>query len=283
MKLQSKVAIVTGGGAGIGHGIIECLIEEGADIAVVDVNSANAQKAADEIKAKGRKALAVTANVANSDEVGKLIRKVLDTFGSIDFLVNNVGGESRFYYEKPGQPYTEEQEWDDTVKLNLKTTMIMCHSLMPHLIGQKSGKIVNIASVGGRPGFGSGAHPGGNMGAHFSPMISYCVAKAGVIQFSRALALQLAPYNINVNCVCPGVLYTPLYERSVPRRIQSTPGAEGMSAREYFDKYVIAPQVPLGREQTPEDIGRAVVFFVSEESRNITGQAINVDGGMFPG
>jgi NAD(P)-dependent dehydrogenase (short-subunit alcohol dehydrogenase family) len=111
--------------------------------------------------------------------------------------------------------------------------------------------------------------------------MSYCVAKAGVIQFSRMLALQLASYNINVNCVCPGILYTPLYERSVDRRKQMTPGSEKLSAREYFDKYVIAP-IPLGREQTPEDVGRAVAFLVSEESRNITGQTLNVDGGLLP-
>jgi NAD(P)-dependent dehydrogenase (short-subunit alcohol dehydrogenase family) len=278
VKLKGKVAIVTGGGAGIGRGIIQCLAEEGADIAVVDVVAANAQKAADEVKAKGVKAVAFTANVDSENEVSKLIPKIKDTLGRIDILVNNVGGESRFYYEKPGQPYSEEQEWDDTVKLNLKTTMIMCHTLMPHFIEQGSGKIVNISSIGGRPQFPMGR---GKMGAHFSPMTSYAVAKAGVIQFSRVLALQLAPYNVNVNCVCPGVLYTPLYERSAPRRIQGTPGAEGLSWREYFDKYVIAP-VPLGREQTPEDIGKAVLFFVSEDSRNITGQAINVDGGMYP-
>ncbi len=281
MKLKDKIAIVTGGGAGIGLGIVQCLAEEGADIAVVDVVAVNAQKAVDYAINRGRRAMAVPANVDNSDAAHQVIQKVLDSFGHIDILVNNVGGESRFYYEKPGQPYSEEQEWDDTVKLNLKTTMIMSHTLMPYFIAQRSGKIINIASIGGRPPFGMGGRAG-NLGAHFSPMTSYAVAKAGVIQFSRILALQLAPHNINVNCICPGVLYTPLYERSAPRRIQSTPGAEDMSWREYFDKFVV-PTVPLGREQTPEDIGRMVVFFVSEESRNITGQAINVDGGMYPG
>lgn len=282
MKLQNKVAIVTGGGTGIGHGIIQCLAEEGADIAVVDLNSTNAKKSAGEIQSMGRKSLAVKADVTDSNDVKKAVSQVLDAFGKVDILVNNVGGESRFYFEKPGQPYSEEQEWDDTVKLNLKSTVIMCHTLMPYLIEQKSGKIVNIASVGGRPPFGTSARPGDVMAAHFSPMTSYCVSKAGVIQFNRVLALQLAPFNVNVNCICPGVLYTPLYERSAPRRIEHTPGADGMSWREYFDKYVVS-QVPLGREQTPEDIGRAVVFFASEESRNITGQAINVDGGAFPG
>jgi meso-butanediol dehydrogenase / (S,S)-butanediol dehydrogenase / diacetyl reductase len=282
LKLKGKVAVVTGGGAGIGHGIIRCLAEEGADIAVVDVNSTNAQKAAAEIKMSGVKSLAFTANVTESTDVERLLSQVLTAFGRIDILVNNVGGESRFYFEKPGQPYTEEQEWDDTVKLNLKASMLMCHSLMSYFIKQKSGKIVNISSVGGRAQLGTGNRGGGPGPSGFGPMMSYCVSKAGLIQFSRMLALQLAPYNINVNCICPGVLYTPLYERSFERRQQMTPGSEGLSPREFFDKYVIKPQVPLQREQTPEDIGRTVVFFVSEESRNITGQAINVDGGMYP-
>jgi NAD(P)-dependent dehydrogenase (short-subunit alcohol dehydrogenase family) len=282
LKLQGKVALVTGGGAGIGRGIIRCLAEEGADIAIVDVNSTNAQKVADEIKAHGVKAFAVTANVTENTEVSHLISRVLEHYGHLDILVNNVGGESRYYFEKPGETYTDEQEWDDTVKLNLKTTMMMCHDLMPFFIKQKSGKIVNIASIGGRAQFGNGNRGGGPGPVSFGPMTSYCVAKAGLIQFSRMLALQLAPYNINVNCICPGVLYTPLYERSFERRQRMTPGSEGLSAREFFDKYVIKPQVPLGREQTPEDIGRTVVFFVSEESRNITGQAINVDGGIYP-
>ncbi len=281
MKLKGKVAVVTGGGAGIGRGIIHCLAEEGADIAVVDVNPANAQKAAAELKSLNVKTLAVTANVTESTDVDRLITEVLAAFGRIDILVNNVGGESRYYFEKPGRTYTEEQEWDDTVKLNLKTSMMMCHALMSYFVKQKSGKIINIASIGGRPQFGM-VHHGGAEPSGFGPMMSYCVSKAGLIQFSRMLALQLAPYNINVNCICPGVLYTPLFERSFVRRQQMTPGSEDLSAREFFDKYVIKPQVPLGREQTPEDIGRTVVFFSSEESRNITGQAINIDGGMYP-
>ena len=282
MRLKNKIAVVTGGGAGIGAGIVRCLAEEGADVAIIDVTAKNANNMADEVKNSGRRSLAVTANVTESKDAHQAVQTILSAFGRIDILVNNVGGESRYYFEKPGQPYTEEQEWDDTIKLNLKSTMIMCRVVAELFVKQKSGKIVNISSIGGRSPSGGGARPGGGMGprgAEFSPMTSYGVAKAGVIQFSRQMALQLAEFNVNVNCVCPGVLYTPLYERSAPRRIEATPGAKGMTAREYFDKYVVAA-VPLGREQTPEDIGRAVVFLVSEEARNITGQSINVDGGM---
>jgi len=285
MKLESKVAIVTGGGAGIGQGITLCLAEEGADVAIIDISRETATKVANEVKGLGRKSLAIVADAADSKQVDQAVRKIIDTFGKIDILVNNVGGESRFYRERTGQPYLEEEEWDDTIELNLKTTMIVSRAVAPHFVKQKSGKIVNISSIGGRAPAGRGRTSPvgmGGEGSAFSPMMSYGVAKAGVIQFTRLLALQLAEYNVNVNCICPGVLYTPLYQRSVPRRTQSTPETKGMTPREYFDKYIV-PMVPLQREQTPEDIGHAVVFLVSEEARNITGQSINVDGGMFPG
>ncbi len=284
MKLEGKVAAVTGGGAGIGEGIVKCLAEEGADIAVIDISRENAEKVSAGVKDTGRRSLAIIANVTEKDQADYALKQILDTFGKIDILVNNVGGESKYYYEEPGVDYSEEKEWDDTIKLNLRATMLMTRIVAPLFVNQKSGKIVNISSIGGRPMAGGGSLSSGGMSGReeaLSPMTSYGVAKAGVIQFSRLMALQLAPYNINVNCVCPGVLYTPLYERSAPRRIQSTPGAEGLSYREYFDKYV-ASRVPLGREQTPEDIGRAVVFLSSEEARNITGQSINVDGGLTP-
>jgi NAD(P)-dependent dehydrogenase (short-subunit alcohol dehydrogenase family) len=284
LKLSEKVAVVTGGGAGIGRGICLCLAEEGADVAVVDVDRKNAEGVADEIKRLGKKAGAYVADVTVNKEVDRIVAEILHSFGRIDILVNNVGGEARFYRKKPGEPYLEENEWDDTVRLNLKTTMLMCRAVMPHLMQQKSGKIVNIGSIGGRPPWGMGRGFGGmrGEGAEYSPMMSYGVSKAGVIQFTMTLALQLAAYNINVNCICPGALYTPLYERSAPRRVRATPGAEGLTPRQYFDRYV-APQIPLQRGQTPEDIGRAVVFFASEDARNITGQTLNVDGGMVPG
>ena len=283
MKLEGKIAAVTGGGAGIGEGIVRCLAEEGADVAVIDISKVNGEKVSKDVKAMGRRSAAVIANVTEKDQADYALKQILDTFGRIDILVNNVGGESKYYYEEPGVDYSEEKEWDDTIRLNLRATMLMTRAVAPLFVTQKSGKVVNISSIGGRPMAGGPPQGGGMSGreATLSPMTSYGVAKAGVIQFSRLMALQLAPFNVNVNCICPGVLYTPLYERSAPRRIQSTPGAEGLSYREYFDKYV-ASRVPLGREQTPEDIGRAVVFLSSEEARNITGQSINVDGGLTP-
>jgi NAD(P)-dependent dehydrogenase (short-subunit alcohol dehydrogenase family) len=284
MKLEGKVAVVTGGGAGIGRGIVQCLAEEGADVIVVDVSTANANAAVESVRGMGRRSLAIVANVTDGEQVRRTVSTARETFGRVDILVNNVGGESRFYYETPGRDYSEEAEWDDTVRLNLKAAMLMSRAVAPLLVDQRGGKIVNIASIAGRAPSGNGARPGGGRAGQavtFSPMMSYGVAKAGLIQFTRLLALQLAEYSVNVNCICPGVLYTPLYERSLPRRLQATPEAAGMSARQYFDEYVVS-RVPLGREQTPEDIGRAAVFLASEDAKNITGQTLNVDGGMVP-
>lgn len=284
MKLEGKVAVVTGGGAGIGEGIVMCLAEEGADVAVMDLKQETADRIAEKVKAMGRRSLGVAANATEKSHVDKALEIVLKEFGAIDIVVNNVGGEARFYFEKLGEVYTEEQEWDDTIKLNLKSTVLMSRAIMPWFIKRKSGKIINIASVAGRPMPGRPFSPRDDDPekiANLGPMTSYAAAKAGVIQFTRMIAGQGASYNINVNCVCPGTLYTPLYERSAERRKQMTPGSEHLSDREYFDEFV-APQVPMGRGQTPEDIGRAVVFFASEDAKNITGQTLNVDGGAFP-
>jgi NAD(P)-dependent dehydrogenase (short-subunit alcohol dehydrogenase family) len=250
----------------------------------MDINRENAEVTAQEVEKLGCRALVIIADATEKNDADAALKRILDTFGKLDILVNNVGGESKFYNEEPGKDYSEEKEWDDTVRLNLKSTMLMSRAVAPVLIKQKSGKIVNIASVAGRQMPGMGRRPtidDPEKAANLGPMTSYAVSKAGVIQFTRMMALQLASYNINVNCVCPGSLYTPLYERSAPRRKQMTPGSDKLSDREYFDKYVVA-QIPMGREQTPEDIGWAVVFFASEEAKNITGQSINVDGGSIP-
>jgi len=267
MKLEGKVAIVTGGGQGIGEGIVRCLADEGADIAIIDINGDNARKVADEVKSQGRKALAIEADITDNDKVVKAVQDTLDFFGKIDILVNNVGGYPLGDFEESsGMSILDrtDKEWDGCYELNLKTQVSMTRAVAPHLTRQKSGKIINISSVSART-------PGGWL-------ICYATAKAGVVHFTRSLARELAGNNINVNCICPGVLYTPLWERGCAALIERIPEAKGLTPREFFDKFIAAP-VPLGRPQTPEDIGHAVVFFASEEAKNITGQTLDIDGG----
>ena len=266
--LEGKVAIVTGGAQGLGKGIVDCLARDGADIAVVDIQGDRAAAVAEEIKAGGRKALAVQADLARNDQVERAVSEVLDFFGRIDILVNNVGGYPQMEaIAERGMRIADrgEDEWDGCYDVNLKSTVLMCAAVIPHLVAQKSGKIVNISS-------GSAKMPS-------QTLVCYATMKAGIVHYSRMLSQDLAGDNINVNCVLPGIIYTPLWERGATELSRAMPGAEGWTPREFFEKTLI-PEVPLGREQTAEDIGNAVAFFVSEEARNITGQSLNVDGGM---
>jgi len=266
--LENKVAIVTGGAQGLGKGIVDCLTRDEADIAIVDINGDGARKAADEVKATGKKALAVEADLTDNDQVERAVKEGLDFFGRIDILVNNAGGyPGMSSLSEHGLRIADrdEDDWDGCYDLNLKTTVLMCRAVIPHLVARKSGKIVNISSA-------SATSPSGTL-------VCYATMKAGIVHYSRMLSRDLAGDNINVNCVLPGIIYTPLWESGGTELSKNIPGAENWTPREFFEKTLI-PGVPLGREQTAEDIGNAVAFFVSEEAKNITGQSMNVDGGM---
>ena len=267
MKLEGKVAIVTGGGQGLGQGIVRCLAEEGADVAVIDINEDTAKKVAGEVQAMGRRSLALKVDVTDEKEVAEMVQKTIDTFGKIDILVNNVGGSTEGRWTRTSTAFIDQKwkEWEESFALNLKTQVVVSLAVAPHLVKQKGGKIVNISSIGGK--------------MPSSQLMPYGAYKAAVIQFTKSLAMQLAKDNINVNCVCPGVILTPLQGRSVDELSRFMPEAEGLTTREAFLKLRVS-RVPLGREQTEEDIGRAVLFFVSDDAKNITGQSLNVDGGM---
>ncbi len=294
MKLAGRAVLVAGGGQGIGEGIVKCLAEEGADIAVADINGDNAGKVADEVKAMGRKALAVKADLTNEDEVTSVVRETVDFFGKIDILVNCVGGVSRetmelrrAIWETTGEEPLPEfmsfgpEVWDDYYRLNLKSHVMLSHAVTPYFMKQKSGKILNISSDAARS-----AEPG---------HMPYGAMKAGDVSITWSLARALAPYNVNVNCICPGYVYTPLWARGVEGRLEQARNAkaqgklpariaaediEGLSPYELWMKYIVVPNTPLGREQTPEDMGRAAVFLVSEDAKNITGQVLHVNGGQ---
>jgi len=269
MRVKNKVAIVTGGGKGLGKGSVLCLAKEGADIAIIDIDGDSARKIVDEVKSLGRRALAIEADVTDNNQVIKAVQEVIDFFGKIDILVNNAGGFPSGYFEADsGMRIVDrtEGEWDSCYEINLKTAILMCRAIIPHMVKQKSGKIINISSIG--------AQLPANL------LVCYATAKAGVIYYTKALARDLAPDNINVNCILPGNIYTPLWERIAGGFIKRRPETKGMERREFFDKYVVPQGVPMGRDQTPEDIGNAVVFFASDEAKNITGQDLAVDGGQ---
>jgi len=264
MRLEGRSAIVTGGGSGIGRGIVLCMAREGADITIADVSVEGANKVAEEVKALGRKAIVTKTDVTKAPSVEEMASATVAAFGKVDILVNNAGIIS--VGGRLGMPFTNntEEDWDIIYDIDLKALFLTCKALAPHMMSRRSGKIINISSIAGKNG--SQTNP------------PYSVAKAGVINLTRALALDLAPYNINVNAICPGFLWTPLWETITKVLQEKNPTYKGMTGRQVFEQRV-KTLVPLGREQTPEDIGHMAAFLASDEARNITGQAINVDGG----
>jgi NAD(P)-dependent dehydrogenase (short-subunit alcohol dehydrogenase family) len=248
MKVKGKVAIVTGGANGIGRAIVLRLAEEGADVVVADIDVENANQVVNEIKALGRKALAIRADVTKSQEINGMVEAALDELGEIDILVNNAGGTARegrsLFHES-----TEEVR-DYVLSLNLKGVLICCRAVIGHMIQRQSGKIVNIASVSGMIGAGS------------MMQADYSAAKGGVIAFTKSLAEEVACYNINVNCVSPGPIATAAFlmlPEETRKKIENT--------------------VWLGRLGKPEDVANLVLFLVSDEASFITGQNYAVCGG----
>jgi NAD(P)-dependent dehydrogenase (short-subunit alcohol dehydrogenase family) len=299
MKLQGQVAIVAGGGQGLGEGIVRCLAEEGANISVIDINGEQAGKVAEQVGKMGLKALPVTADLTKEEQVNTAVKDTVDFFGKVDILVSNVGGVSAETIMKMMEYAASQKDiaelpqyilfapdiWDRYYELNLKSHVMLSHAVTPYFIKQRSGKIVNISSDAGRT-----PNP---------DHMPYGAMKAADISITWSLARALAPYNITVNCVCPGYIYTPLWERgattylTLAREIARAAKEKGdipqqyggvdlesMTPREFWLKYMVLPNTPNGREQTPEDIGKAVLFFVSDDAKNVTGQALHVDGGM---
>ena len=262
MRLAGKVAIVTGGAMGIGRGIVLSMAKEGADVAIADLQVEPAGKVADEVKARGRKALAVKTDVTKPADFEALFETVKKAWGRIDILVNNAGVSC-----KPGLPFTNntEEDWDRVHAVNVKSVFFACKAIAPHFIQRKAGRIINIASIAGPMNSPS--------------MPPYSVSKMGVITFTKIVAKELAAHGITVNAICPGILWTAFWQDLAGTLARTTPRFAGRTPRQVFEDRVQAV-IPMQREQTPEDIGWAAVFLASEEARNITGQALHVDGGV---
>lgn len=261
MRLQGKVAIVTGGAGGIGQGICSVLAEEGAAVAVVDLDRAGAEKVAANLP--GGRGMGIQADVTDAKSIQAMVDAVRQRLGGLGILVNNAGANAK----EMSNPLDglSEVEWDRVVAINLKSVFLVSRAVVPHLKAQRNGRIVNIASVAGR--------------APNEYVPHYCAAKAGVINLTIALAKEMAPHNVNVNSVCPGLVYTRFWsEGHGPQFAQRRPDLKGLDARQVFERFL--DRGILKREQSPEDIGKAVAFFASDDARNITGQALNVDSGF---
>ena len=218
MELSGKVAIVTGGGNGIGRGIALELAERGADIVLGEIDVDSAARVAQEIKAAGQDAIAVETDVTQQASADSLFQAAIERFGTVDILVNNAGvGGAPGWWERPE---SSGDDWDAAFDVNVFGIVNCTKSVEEHMRSQKSGKIVNIASVAGRIGAGGIAH--------------YSASKAAAINVSQAYAFRLAPSNINVNTVCPGLLWTDLWEKLAVRRKVIRPNEKTLSGRGRF-------------------------------------------------
>ena len=251
MRVKDKVAIVTGGGGAIGRETSKLLATEGAKVIAADLNIEAANKVVNEIKALGHKALAIDLDTTKVDKAEQLAKATLDDFGQIDILVNVVGGSAGpFIKTKLGFfAQSNKERWEEIIGLNLLGTFNCTRAVINHMIERRSGKIVSISSTSGVIGM--------------QKAVEYSAAKAGIIGFTKALAKEVGPYGINVNCISPGVVGT-------PRVLEM--------AKELIPEWTKG--IKLGRLAKPEEIASVVFFLVSDESSYITGQNIIVDGGL---
>lgn len=268
MRLKDRVAIVTGGGSGIGAGICACMAKEGADVIVSDIDLASAEKVVEEICALNRKALAIRTDVRQDRECKDLMERTLREMKKIDILVCCAGvpGYSKKTYEE-GVAQIEnisEEDWNLTIDTNLKGVFLCNRAVAPYFKKKRKGKIINVASIAGRRGVDWIPH--------------YSASKAGVIILSQAIAAQLGPYDVNVNTICPGNVWTPMSIVAGEVMAKTYPMFKDMNPAEIFNE-VIRTRVPLRRPPALEAVGHAAVFLASDEAKDITGQAINVDGG----
>jgi NAD(P)-dependent dehydrogenase (short-subunit alcohol dehydrogenase family) len=245
MDLTGKVAIVTGSGRGLGRAMALALAQAGADIVVTARTKAEIEETAQEIEKKGRKTLVVQADINNPQHVDHLVHQAIERFGKIDIIVNNAG----IAIAKPFQEMSLE-EWRRTLDTNLASLFLCCQAVGPYMIQQKRGKIINITSIDGAAGKAN--------------LVAYCASKGGVIQFTRALAVEWAKFNIQVNAIGPGAFYT-----------------KPMSV--VLDDEKLGPirrrKIPIGREGRPEELGPLVVYLASSASDFMTGETIFIDGG----
>lgn len=264
LGIQGKISVVTGGGKGIGEAIALRLASEGAKVVVSDLDPEVAQKVAKAIQAQGGDALAVACDATKPPDVDGMMDKAVKAYGAVDILVNNVGGGTGINLVVK----TLIEDWDKTIELNLRSAYLCCCAAAKIMIPRKQGRIINMSSISGKQG---------------EPLLgAYCAAKSGVIGFTQTLARELARYNITVNAVCPGYVFTPGWEKLAQALKDSQPALADKSLLEIFEARVRSV-TPLRRPQEASEIAGLVAYLASYEARSITGQAISIDGGIATG
>lgn len=245
MNLEGRVAIVTGSGRGLGRAMAIALAEAGADIVVTARTRREIEETAQRIEERGRRALAFAADITVPGEAEQIVNQTIQLLGKVDILVNNAGvAIAKELHEM------SLDEWHQTLSTNLTSLFLCCKAVAPYMIAKRQGKVINIASIDGAAGKAT--------------LVAYCASKGGVIQFTRALAVEWAKYNIQVNAIGPGAFYTkpmaPILEDEKLGPIRRK-------------------KIPLGREGMPEELGPLVVYLASSASDFMTGETIFIDGG----
>jgi len=252
MRLENKVALITGAGSGIGRATAELFAKEGAKVVVADYNAESSQLTVRSIKESGGQATFVQADVSKAIDAERMVRAAVNTYGRLDILHNNAG---IFVKPTPAHELTEDI-WDRVFDINIKGVWLGCKYAVPELIKAGGGAIVNTASMAGIRG---------------RPYTSaYCASKGAVVMFTKTLAIELAPYNIRVNCICPGAVNTPLIHQLGVTQEQAA-------------AQVLSDQ-PIPRFARPEEIAQAVLYLAADgESSYVTGHALQIDGGQWAG
>ena len=243
-SLDGQVAVVTGGGGGLGRAIAFRLANDGADVAIADVDATGARDAAAELAALGRRSLAVPTDVASRRSVQALVRKVVKALGQVDILVNCAGTAG----PDAAVEDVREEDWDRTIDVHLKGTFLCCQAVIPHMKARGYGRIVNIASIAGKEG-----------NPRSGP---YCAAKAGVICLTKSIARELALDGVNANSVTPAIIATEFIKCLPPE-----------------DLAPVVARIPMGRMGTPQEVAALVRFLVADEASFVTGACYDLSGG----
>ena len=252
-QLVGKVALITGGASGIGAGVAQVFAREGAHVVIGDLDGPAAQRLAGQLRDEGYLATGVALDVTSRNSINEAAEVIERGIGSVDILVNNAGISTvRDFLD------ISDHDWQTMMDVNLKGVVITTQRFLPDMIAKKSGRIINISSMAGKQGLPRLAH--------------YCATKFGVVGLTQSLAFEMAPHNVTVNAVCPGVVRTPLWDDDTKGILNDLDGENGWQS--------FVSGIPLGRPQSPKDMGLACLFFASDSASNITGESMNVSGGQ---